>query len=58
MYLAEAVSHGSVQDGRRIRSSLTLCLIRADTPGAGEALIFCPCLPKVHTHTHSPAVKE
>lgn len=52
VYLTEAVftcSHVSVQGGRRIQSSLTLCLIRADTPGAGAALIFCPCLPKVHT---------
>lgn len=42
-----------VQGGRRILSSLILCLMRADTPGAGAALIFCLCLPKVHMHTHS-----
>lgn len=26
--------------------------MRADTPGAGAALIFCQCLLKVHKHTH------
>lgn len=54
LYFAEATvtcTHVSVQGGRRIQSSLTLCLIKADTPGAGAALIFCPCLPKVHTHS-------
>ena len=52
IYLVKAAftcSHASVQGGRRIQSSLTLYLIRVDTPGAGAALIFCPCLPKVHT---------
>lgn len=39
-----------IQVGRRILWSLTLCLMRADTPGAGGALIFCQCLPKVDMH--------
>lgn len=39
--------------GRRILWSLTRCLMRADTPGAGGALISCPCLPKVDLHVRT-----
>lgn len=35
------------QAGRKTQWSLTQCLMRADTPGAGAVLIFCQCLPKV-----------
>ncbi len=36
-----------LQAGRRIQWSLILCLMRADIPGVGEALIYYPCLLKV-----------